>query len=183
MVGVEIRMKRIKPKYIIVLLIITFCLLYSLAIHQTFSIKNHFTQWNLNEAEVISTSEELIGNTLFSKDGIYSIYISSGNLKVDKLDWTGIKKEELSVSDDSLKRLFEKKWIDKNAIIEIGVYDANSSNPYTSVTYKYSFFCGHFVVWLYYGDISAFPNCPDSSAYKNNISKLSEQLYFAQSIV
>lgn len=183
MVGVEIRMKRIKSKYIIILLIISFCILYSLTIHQAFSIKNYFTQWNLNEAEVISTSEKLIDNTLFSKDGIYSIYISSGKLKVDKLDWTGIKKEEMSVSDDSLKRLFENKWIGKNAIIEIGVYDTNDSNPYTSVTYKYSFFCGHFVVWLYYGDVSAFPNCPDSSANKDNISKLSDRLYFAQSVV
>ncbi len=169
-----------KFKLIIILLIVFISVsLYFCFAYYTFQIRNCYNQCVENESDIIKISETLLNDSVFSQEGTYSICIDDNKLNATTLDLFDEKKDEINCSVEYIK-IFDKIWLDKDVKIEINVFDSLEKGAVSSVTYKYVFFDGKIVIWVYYGDFSAFPSCPDSSARRDNIKKLTDNLYYAE---
>lgn len=170
--------KKLKLFFILIVVIATVSS-YFCFVHYTFQIKECFDQCVENEDEIIEVSKTLLKDPAFSQEGMYSIYIDDYRLKVDSLDWFDETKGDVNCSARYME-LFDKMWMNKDAKIEINVFAPFEKGAASSVTYKFSFFSGKTIIWIYYGDFSAFPSCPDSSARRDNIKKLTDNLYYAE---
>ncbi len=149
-------------------------------------VETIFKSYKDNENEIVELSTNLLNEKLFSKSGIYTLYLSDDDLlKLDVLNYLGdyetyiIEEENKTVNLSSIQEyiaFIKEKNVDK---IEVSVYLSEGTTYSKAVTFKHSFWGNLANLWIYYGDNAVFPSCPYDYSRRDNIKNMTDNLYYA----
>ena len=170
-------MKKIYLKFLI-LLTFLISILYGFLVLESKRVNDRIDTYIDFEYELSIFSENVLNDPLFLEEGIYLIHFDKGEAYIETYDFDYNKIIESSVSE-YYAECYNYEWFNSDISIEIAKYTSHNEEDSSSVTFKQQFYLSKMDLWVYYGDSEAFPSCPYEWSRRDNISKLSNSLYYA----
>ncbi len=168
--------KRILVLIIFVMFFLSF--LYGFLVLESKRVNDRIDMYMNYELELSDFSEKILSDPYFLEEGIYLIHCDKGEVNIEVFDFYNNIIKEFS-SSKYYKELYNYEWFNPDVSIEIARYCSHNKEIISSVTFKQQFYLSKMDLWIYYGDSVAFPSCPYEWSRRDNISKLSESLYYA----
>ncbi len=163
---------------LIILILFFFSIVYGFLVLESKRVNDRIDMYINFEHEFANLSENILSDPIFSEEGIYLIHFDKGEVNIEVFDFDNNRIKEFSASQ-YYTELCNNEWFNPDISIEIATYSSHNKEISSSVTLKQQFYLSKMDLWIYYGDSVAFPSCPYEWSKRDNISKLSEDLYYA----